>query len=114
MESILTCVKRVVGGIAEDDTVYDKELIVHINGALAILNQLGVGPRQGFLIKGKDETWTDFIGSDKDLEMVKLVVSNRVQLSFDPPANSFLVNALEEQIKELEWRIEWNTSGKEQ
>lgn len=114
MESILTSVKQVVGGIAEDDAVYDKELIVHINGALAVLTQLGVGPRQGFLIKGKDETWADFIGSDKDLEMVKLVVSNRVQLSFDPPANSFLVNALEEQIKELEWRIEWNTSGKEQ
>jgi hypothetical protein len=43
MVSILDSIKQLLG-IDVNDTNFDKELIMHINGALMILNQLGVGP----------------------------------------------------------------------
>lgn len=107
MESILTSVKQSLG-IAEDDTTFDKELIFHINGALMIAGQLGVGDVNGFKITGTTETWTDFIGKRIDLELIKQAVTMRVQLIFDPPQNSFLVEAIKDQIQEFEWRVEFN------
>ena len=35
--SILTTVKNGIGGIQEDDTFFDDELITHINTALGVL-----------------------------------------------------------------------------
>lgn len=102
--SILDSIKQLLG-IDVNDTSFDKELIIHINGALMILNQLGVGPEDGYLIVDKNNTWDEFIGERDDLEIIKSVVYLRVRLIFDPPQNSFLVNALEKQIAEYDWRI---------
>ena len=57
--SILTTVKNGIGGIQEDDTFFDDELITHINTALGVLTQLGFGPVEGFNIEGATETWND-------------------------------------------------------
>ena len=44
MDSILRTIKKMIGGVEDDDfTGFDTDLIVHINSALRILNQLGVG-----------------------------------------------------------------------
>lgn len=102
--SILDSIKQLLG-IDVNDTSFDKELIIHINGALMILNQLGVGPMNGYLIDNNYNTWDEFIGERDDLEIIKSVVYLRVRLIFDPPQNSFLVNALEKQIAEYDWRI---------
>ena len=44
-ESILTSTKKLLG-IEDDDTSFDLDVLIHINTALAILNQLGVGPNE--------------------------------------------------------------------
>lgn len=88
-----------------EDTNFDHELILYINGALMVVNQLGVGPN-GYRITGKENTWSEFVGSRTDLELVKTDVYLRVRLVFDPPQNSFLVSAIREQITEYDWRIE--------
>ena len=47
MESILTSIKKLLG-IPEDYTAFDDQIIIHINSVFMILNQLGVGPKDGF------------------------------------------------------------------
>ena len=84
---------------------FQTDLIIHINSALSTLTQLGVGSIEGFAITGTDETWSDFLlGNRKDVEMIKSYVYMKVRLMFDPPQNSFLVDSLEKQCKEFEWR----------
>lgn len=94
-------------GINADDTNFDDELIIYINGALMIINQLGVGPN-GYIIEDALNTWDEFLIDRTDLELVKTNIYLRVRLIFDPPQNSFLVNAIKEQIAEYDWRIELN------
>lgn len=103
-DSILNGTKKILGIGAEYDA-FDLDIITHINSVFSTLEQLGVGPEEGFMIMGDDETWTDFLGEDKRLNAVKSYVYLRVRLLFDPPANSFLVASLDEQRKELEWRL---------
>lgn len=104
--SILESIKQMLG-IEPDDIVFDRELIIYINGALMIINQLGVGPDR-YAITDASDTWEEFLMNRTDLELVKADVYLRVRLIFDPPQNSFLVNAIKEQIVEYDWRIEIN------
>lgn len=78
---------------------------MYINMAIMSLTQLGVGPEIGFTISSDLEMWSDFIGERKDIEAVRTFIYLKVRLVFDPPANSFLVEAMERQIRELEWRL---------
>ena len=87
------------------DTSFDGELIIFINSALSIVNKLGVGP-EGFRIADNTAIWTDFLLGRPDLEEVKTNVYLRVRLVFDPPQNSFAINAIKEQIAESTFYIE--------
>ena len=103
-ESILDSIKIMLGN-SVDDTNFDAELIMFINGALAIINKLGVG-LTGYKISNNSNTWDEFLGDRTDLEEVKTNVYLRVRLAFDPPQNSFLVTSIKEQIMESTWYIE--------
>lgn len=103
-ESILTSVKKVLG-ITEDYTVFDVDVIMHINSAFATLNQLGIGPEGGFDIVDSTSVWEDFLGTDKRYNSVKSYVYLVVRKLFDPPATGYLVTALDETIKQYEWRL---------
>ena len=105
--SILDSIKQMLG-IDSSDINFDRELIIYINGALMVINQLGVGPPEGYAITSNENTWDDFLLARTDLELVKTDVYLRVRLVFDPPQNSFLVNAIKDQITEYDWRIEIN------
>lgn len=105
IDSILGSIKS-MQGIDQSDTSFDNELIMFINGALMIMTQLGVGPVEGFRITSDQETWTTFLAGRTDLDLVFTAVYNRVRLVFDPPQNSFLVNAIKDLITENEWRLE--------
>lgn len=105
MESILTSIKKMLG-ITEEYTHFDSDLIIHINTALGILTQLGVGPSRGFSIKDKNELWSDFIGCDSRLEFIKSYVHLKVKLIFDPPLSSAVIESINKTINELEWRIQ--------
>lgn len=104
-DSILTSVKKILG-IEEFYEQFDVDIIIHTNSILAVLTQMGIGPSDGFLISGKTETWKDFLGDRLDkLSMIKSYVSMRVRLLFDPPQSSIVVNAMNESIKEFEYRL---------
>lgn len=105
MGSILTSIKKLLG-IAETDTQFDTDIVIHINTVFSILTQLGVGPSSGFSIANKNTLWTDFLGATtNNLELVKSYVYLRVRLLFDPPQSSSVADAMERNAKELEWRI---------
>lgn len=103
MESILTSIKKLLG-ITEDYEQFDTDIIIHINSAFSVLTQLGVGPEAGFYIEDSDAVWTDFV-NDSRLEMIKTYVYLKVKLVFDPPTSSGVIDAINRQISELEWRI---------
>lgn len=105
MDSILTSIKQMLG-VAADDTSFDLELVIHINNALYILDQLGIGPDGGLKIHDATETWSLIFGSGVDTDMAKQVVYFRVRMSFDPPQSSFLLESMKKQCDELEWRLE--------
>lgn len=103
-ESILNTIKKLVG-VDKDYGAFDMDLIVAINGAFMILDQLGVGPENPFSIKGEEETWTDFSSDIGSLELVKNDIYLRARLLFDPPSTGVLHEAMERQISEFEWRL---------
>lgn len=104
MLTILGSIKQLLG-IPEDVTIFDTEIIMGINSALMSLNQLGIGPDAGFMIKGYLETWEELLGTVINLESVKTFVYLKTRLVFDPPSTGHLVEAINRQIQELEWRI---------
>lgn len=103
-DSILTSTKKVLG-IMEDYTAFDPDILLHINTIFSVLNQLGVGPADGFMIEDATPVWSDFYGSDTGYNMIKTYVYLRVRMLFDPPTTSFLQDALSNQVNQLEWRI---------
>jgi hypothetical protein len=103
-QSILNSTKKILG-IAANYTVFDLDIITHINSAFSTLTQLGVGPAEGFMIQGVDEEWEDFIADDLQYNSVKSYVFLKTRQLFDPPQTSYLISAVERQIQELEWRL---------
>lgn len=103
MSSILNDVKHLLGLLPED-TSFDSDIMIHINSAFGTLNQLGVGPDEGYAIESADEQWNQFFDSVR-LNAVKSYVYLKVRLIFDPPKTGFENTAIKEQITELEWRL---------
>lgn len=104
MESILTSVKKNLG-LDDTDTSFDADVILFINGTFSTLNQLGIGPEDGFSITDKTPTWDAFYGTNKKMNSVRTYVYLKVKMLFDPPQTSFLNEALNQQAKEFEWRL---------
>ena len=91
--------------IEDDCDAFDVEIIAYINAALFTLSQLGVGPDKGFSVKDATNLWSDYVDSTVNLTAVKTFIKLKVQLLFDPPSNSFVVDAINKQIDELTWRL---------
>lgn len=104
IDSILTSIKKNIG-IAEEDTSFDPDVIMHINSVFMILTQLGVGPSEGFFIEDADTTWDEYISEDENLAGVKTYMTAKVRLIFDPPQSSVVMEALKSIINEFEWRL---------
>lgn len=105
MESILTSIKKMLG-IAEDYDHFDPDIIMHINTAFTILTQLGVGPSNGFRIEDETTTWNEYISQDSLLyDSIKSYIYLRVKVLFDPPSSGTLMDSINRQINELEWRL---------
>lgn len=104
MDSILVSIKKLLGSV-EEYTCFDADILMHINSALAILTQLGVGPSEGYIVKDANDTWNDFLPPSKKQEFVKTFVYLKVKLIFDPPASSTVFESMTRAANELEWRI---------
>lgn len=103
-ESILNSIKKLLG-IAADYEHFDTDIIIHINTVFMTLNQLGVGPSEGFRIEDTTAVWDDYIEEDDNLDAVKTYMYLRVKLLFDPPLNASLHATIKESIQEYEWRL---------
>lgn len=125
MESILTSIKLALG-ITADAKEFDGPIIMHINSVFSTLKQLGIGPKNGFMIRNDSDTWDKFLGyisipdaasvpsyNEEDplyVEMVKTYMYMKVKMVFDPPTNSSLIEAMKNQINEIEWRLTVETN----
>jgi hypothetical protein len=104
-DSILDTMKKTLN-IDPSDDAFDTDIMIHINSVFLSLNQLGVGPIDGFAITGSEETWEQYLGTtDKNLSAVKSYMYLRVRLLFDPPATSFAITSYEKQIDMFEFRL---------
>lgn len=102
--SILISTKQVLG-VGEGYTVFDLDIITHINASFSVINQIGVGPAEGFFIEGETEEWADIGLPNKQLNLVKTYILLKVRMLFDPPGTGFLIDAMTKQISEYEWRL---------
>lgn len=104
MDSILVSIKKLLG-IDASYSAFDADIIIHINTAFAVLSQLGVGPSEGFMIEGEDESWDEYITAN-NFSMVKTFVYLKVRLAFDPPSSTALIESMQRTLDELTWRLE--------
>lgn len=109
MDSILISVKKMLG-IEQDYTHFDSDIILNINSVLAVLNQIGL-ESPVLEITGNTETWLDLLGDRKDIAFVKTLIYSKVRLLFDPPSSAFVLDAMERQIREFEWRLNTLVGG---
>lgn len=102
--SILVSTKAALG-VTPEQHAFDSMIVMHINSVLSTLEQLGVGPEGGLMVTSQVQTWSDLIGSDNRLNMVKSYMYMRVRMMYDPPDIGFVITAIQEEIKEMEWRL---------
>lgn len=104
MDSILNSIKK-LNGIDAADKSFDVDIIIHINSAFMKLNQLGVGPSDGYFIEDAITTWDEYEPNRLIAESIKTFVYIKVRIIFDPPTSSVLLTALQSTMAEEEWRI---------
>lgn len=102
-DSILTSVKKMLG-IMEGYTHFDDDIIMHINGVLFTLFQLGIGD-EPYSITDETQLWSDFFPDVNKLEVIRPYVYLKVRLAFDPPTSSAAMEAAKNLVSEYEFRI---------
>ena len=102
--SILLAIKKLLNVPADLDH-FDQDLLIHINSALSVVNQLGLGPSEGLVIAGPEETWAQLKLDSTKIELVKTYIYLKVKSVFDPPTIGAVSQSLEKNISEIEWRI---------
>ena len=100
---ILSDTKKILGVLPEDDA-FDLDITTHVNSAISDLNDIGVGPTVGLTVD-PDSDWSVITDDETELNRVKTFVYLKVRMLFDPPATSYLINAMERQINEATWRL---------
>lgn len=104
-DSILESVKNYLD-INLEDSDFDQELIININAVLSTLFQIGVNFNDQNYIIDKYDTWENiFIGNEDIIDLAKIYICLKVKTMFDPPSSSFVLEAMNKQISEFEWRI---------
>lgn len=103
-ESILDSEKKLLG-LDSSYNVFDDDLIIHINSIFGTLHQFGLGPSNQIVISDNTTTWSEYTTDEIEVYEVKTYIYLRLRLLFDPPSSGFVYSGIQEQIKELEWRL---------
>lgn len=114
-ESILNDIKKMLGIIDPEYTVFDADIMVSINAAIGILNQLGIGV-EGFFLTDSTQIWSDLLGESRlGFQLVKQYVYLKTKLVFDPPTSGFVLDSQQQLINELVYRLNvvYETKDKE-
>lgn len=110
-DSILNSIKKLLG-LDKSYEFFDMDVIMNINLVFSTLKQIGVKSEVPLSIMSMNEKWSDLFGDDKELiNLIKMYTYMKVRVIFDPPSNSFVLTSLNEQIKEVEWRIHIQAEG---
>lgn len=109
MAGILEDIKKMLG-YEKDYEAFDTDIKIFINLAFGNLFQLGALTEK-YAIAGYDETWNQVPLKASIIDEIKPYIYLFTRLRFDPPTNSFIVTAIENQIKEAEWRINTASEG---
>lgn len=99
---IQTDIKKMLG-IEESTTEFDIDIRSGINSAFFTLWQLGVGIDELISID-ETTTWAE-ISTSVPLDVIREYLYLKVKAVFDPAGSSFVANALQERISELEFRM---------
>lgn len=102
-DSILNTIKIKVGINPDYDDAFDTHIITNINTVFERLKSLGIGPDNGFRITGDTETWDMYLTNDEFIDSVIDYISMKVKMLFAPPETSFGIEAVKEQLSELEF-----------
>ena len=103
-ESILDSIKKMLG-LPDSYEAFDTDISTNINAALLKLEQVGIG-KDRFYISDSTSIWSDFLGEKSDLlggSMTFVYLQTRI--IFDPPSNSFVLDAMKAQSEELLYRL---------
>lgn len=103
-DSILKSIKKIVN-LGAEYTPFDPDILIYINGAFSILNDIGIGPDGGFFIEDEIPTWDEFVVPAVQLHLVKVFMGLKVRMLFDPPTTSFMIEAMDKQLEEYLWRL---------
>lgn len=103
-DSILNSTKKILG-LEATYTPFDLDIITHINSTFSHLDQLGIGPEDGFFIEDQTSTWDEYEVPSNQLQMVRTYIYLKVRMLYDPPTTSYLITSMEKQIAEHEWRL---------
>lgn len=110
-KSILNSTKKILG-IDAEYTAFDLDVLTWINAACSTLQGLGVIP-DSFYVADESLEWDSFEASNEDLNMIKTYVYLRTKVIFDPPQASHVMTAMQEQIKEQEFRLSVNREDRD-
>ena len=92
--------------LSEDNDSFDSQIIFHINAGFAVLNQLGVGSNQPFVISDDSKSWADFSNDVFIQALAQTYISIKTKLIFDPPLTVAHIEALRNILAETEWRLD--------
>ena len=104
-QSVLYSVKYICG-IHPANHDFDHDLIPALNSVLFILYQEGLSDKP-YRVVDETLTWGDILLNGEHPEAISTIVEwvgLRTKMIFDPPTSSALMDALKENIAELEWR----------
>lgn len=101
-DSILDTIKDTLAANTGD--AYEAELLLHINSAIATLNQNGVGAE--IVVKDKTSKWTDLRTpmTNYMFEQIKLYIHVKTKILFDPPPPSS-IKYMNDAADEILWRL---------
>lgn len=109
MDSILNSIKKMLG-ISPEYSQFDNDIIMCINSAMVSLSQIGFSNADNYSIVDSSNSWNELLNGVGNSEIVKTYIWLKVRMMFDPPTSSVVVDAIKNNISEMEFRIN-NLSG---
>ncbi len=106
-DSILDSIKALLG-LSPEIEDFDLSIMMLINSGIFSLSQMGVGPKNGYIIESSSDTFEDYLGEDfskSQRESIKMYLYYKTRLGWDPPTSSFVLQELKNQLAEVEWRL---------
>lgn len=103
-DSILLSTKHVLG-LSDDYDIFDEGIIMHINMALASAESIGCPISVNAVVEDETALWSSLDLPHNQLNILKNYVYLKARLMFDPPTTSYLIEALNKQVAEIEYRM---------